>query len=235
MLILTRDTLWNPSALDISNVPRRFLGRRMLWPKPGIGWANTGRWIFEMQLLRYLVALLPFVIAMVIWPDLALPIAQAPLLMIIAIGIVEMQLLHIPKAKRDAVTTEAEAARVLDAIRFRGTKLLRRVAAARELTSGELSLVIEQSELANIRPVTLVSVQRSSPKFEVLGLSREERDAFDTELFDDEVSERDLALANQREHEFLRSITFDTRGVSAHARLAARLSKPRTTAPEPAE
>ncbi len=226
MLILAPATLWNPGALDISNVPRRFLGRTFLWPRPGLGWAASMRLVFEMQVLRYVGSLLPFVLAMVIWPDLALPIAQAPLLMIVAIGLVEMRALSVPKDKRADLVPEAEAAAHLDTLRFRGTKLLRRLAAGHCIADGELTLVVEQSELANIRPLTLVSVQRAAPKPHLLPLTAAERAAITAELFDEGFTERDLALANQREREFLRTVTIDARGVSAHARLAARLARP---------
>ncbi|MEL6793991.1 MAG: hypothetical protein AAFP78_11080, partial [Pseudomonadota bacterium] len=45
-------------------------------------------------------------------------------------------------------------------------------------------------------------------------------------LFDDDFTERQLHLANTREGKFMRSVAFDARGVTAHARLAAILDKP---------
>lgn len=230
MIILGRDTVWNPSALDIANVPRRFIGRVWLLPRGRLGWRLRGRVIFETQLLRYLIALLPFVIAMLVWPDLALPIAQAPLVMIVAIGFVEMRLLHIPNDRRGDLVPDETAARILDTLRFRGTAILRKVAAARDMTGGELVLVVEQSELARILPLTYVSVQTRTPRPRLLDLTAAERDAVAASLFDAEMSERDLAAVNQRDKTFLRSVTFNARAVSAHARLSARLARPQADA-----
>ncbi len=52
-----------PSALETRHIPRRFLGRSFLIPARGAGLALTFRLIFEIELLRYLGALLPFVVA----------------------------------------------------------------------------------------------------------------------------------------------------------------------------
>ena len=87
----------------------------------------------------------------------------------------------------------------------------------------ELILVVEQSELARIRPLTFVSVQRDGARPEVLALTDAEQ-ARMHELFDDAFPERVLHLANLQNSEMLRSVALDARGVSAHARLAARLA-----------
>ncbi len=65
MLILTHGTLRNPAILDVSQLPRRFLGRAMPVPRR-CGPRAAFRLVFEVQLLRYLAALLPFVVAMLI-------------------------------------------------------------------------------------------------------------------------------------------------------------------------
>jgi hypothetical protein len=112
------------------------------------------------------------------------------------------------------------ADRTLDTLRFRARKLLGKIAARRGLAAGDLHLVVEQSELARMTPMTLVSVQAASARPELLALDPEERDWLET-LFDADLTERDLHLANLREDVFIRDTGFDARGVSAHARLAA--------------
>ena len=67
----------NPGVLEISSAPRRFLGRGFgVVPKGTVLRPGFWRLVIEFQLLRYLTALVPFPIAMLIWPDLALPISQ---------------------------------------------------------------------------------------------------------------------------------------------------------------
>jgi hypothetical protein len=222
MFVVCPSTVWNRTALETQAVPKRIFGRVALFPRRG---ASSGLWArlaFEAQPLRYIGALLPFIAAMFAWPHLALPIAQAPLAMILVIGIVEMKVLRFEPDRRQTVASEAEVARSLDTLRFRGTAALRRIAAARGLASGDLHLVVEQSELARIAPLTLVSVQRDGRRAEVLDLDEGERALLD-ELFDANFTERDLQRANQREDAFVRTVTFDARGVSAHARLAAMM------------
>ena len=69
----------NPGVLEISSAPRKFLGRGFgVVPKGTVLRAGFWRLVVEFQLLRYLTALVPFPIAMLIWPDLALPISHAP-------------------------------------------------------------------------------------------------------------------------------------------------------------
>lgn len=221
MLIVSPTTVLNPAAVETRQVPRRFLGRALILPR-GAGAADLLRFLFEMQSLRYAGALLPFLVAMAIWPHLALPIAQAPLFMVIAIGFVELRLLRLDEAARERIASEDEAARTLDALRFRATRTLRRLAARKGLAEGELSLVVEQSELARIRPLTLVSVQRDGARPEVLALDAEDL-AEIAGFFDAAFTERDLQRANLHTGEFLRTTGFDARGVSAHARLAARI------------
>lgn len=222
MLILTHDTLRNPAILEVRSLPRRFLGRVMPWPRHG-GWRIWPRLIFEVQLLRYLAVLLPFVAAMLVWPDLAFPLAQAPLAMIVAIAFVEVKLLALSPRARERLMTEEAADRVLDTLRLRARQCLARIAARQGLDEGELRLVIEQSAMARIPPLTLVSVQAEAPA-RVLRLDAGDREELG-KLFEDGLSERDLHRANLRSDTFLRMIALDARSVSAHQRLAARLAQ----------
>jgi hypothetical protein len=232
MFIVTPSTVWNPAALETRSLPKRIFGRVSLIPRRG---ATAGLWarlIFESQVLRFFAALAPFVVAMLIWPELALPIAQAPLFMLMVVGFVELKVLRISKEKRPAILPEDEAARILDLFRFRALATLRKIAAAQGLSTGEITLVVEQSELANVAPLTLVSLQREDPEPEVLDPGTEERRIIAETLFAEGLTERALHRANLRADEFLRMVSFDARGVSAHARLAAALRKPRAPAAE---
>jgi len=231
LFVLSPETVWNPSALELRTAPRKVFEYIALLPRREVGWRLLARVIFENQFLRYMTALTPFVAAMFIWPEAALPISQAPIPMLIAIGFVEMRLLRIPRDKREGVTTEDDAARALDRLAFRGRRVLSAIAASRGLESGTLYLVVEQSEIARVPPLTVVSVQTDQGRDRLVALTAEERQIIRDGLFDAEFTERDLHRANLREDQPMRSVAFDVRGVSAHARLAAFLDKsaPETT------
>ena len=194
--------------------------------------AGVGLWlrlIVEMQLLRYLAALLPFVAIPLLSRDLALPVTQAPLAMLVVIALVEMKVLRLSKAARARAVGEDEAARRLDTLAFRARAALRLIAARQGIAEGELRLVIEQSELARIAPLTLVSVQCAQPAPRLLSLDMADRAAL-AGLFDAALSERDLLAVNHREDRYIRDIAQEARAVSAHARLAAALDKRRAGA-----
>ncbi|MEM8730364.1 MAG: hypothetical protein AAGF79_10650 [Pseudomonadota bacterium] len=231
LFVVTPDTVWNPGALRFSSAPRKILQRGMLLPRLDFTWGLLARVIFENQVLRYLVALGPFVAAILIWPDLALPISQAPVPMVLAIAFVELRVLRVPREKRARLMSEDAVARTLDTLNFRGRRILARLAASRGLEHGGLYLVVEQSDMAKVAPLTAVSVQADSGKSRLVSLSDEERQIIRDDLFDDSFTERQLHIANLRENVGIRSVSFDARGVSAHARLAARLSQ----APVPEE
>ncbi|SHH75456.1 hypothetical protein [Marivita hallyeonensis] len=225
VFILTPDTVLNPKALETGSVPRKVLHRIAFLPRGG-GLGLIARVIMENEPLRYFIALSPFVIAMFIWRDLALPISQAPVAMIIVIGFFEMKVLRMSPEKRAKLMSEDDADRVLDMFRYRARQVLSKIAAHRQQRSGELMLVVEQSELAHVTPLTLVSLQTSNGKPRILELDGIEQTLLKSDLFDDAFTVRDLHRANLREDVFLRSERFDTRGVSGHARLAAILDRP---------
>lgn len=222
MFIVSPATVFNRSALEIRSVPRRFFGRAPLWPRRGASAGLYARLIFEVEILRYLVSLVPFVVAALIWRDKALAISQAPLVMFIAIYAVEMRFLRVPPARRAALIDTDEADRGLDLLRVRGVAILTKIAAGRGLREGHLHLVIEQSELARIAPLTLVSVQWDQGP-EVLMLDRDEEALIRATLFQPPLDERKLLLINLAQDNCLREIALDLRGVSAHARLAAMM------------
>ncbi len=219
MLIVTHDTILNPGALEVRSLPRKFLGRVTLWPRGGgVGlWLRT---VFEVELWRYLLALLPFVAGALIWQDYALAIAQAPLPMFMLIYVVESRFLRVPKAARPGLIDSAEADRGLDLLRARGLSILTRIAAARGLSAGALHLVVEQSDMARVAPLTFVSVQWDVGPA-VLRLTPEERGLISTELFQPPLTEDQLRLINLSQDQPLREVVLEVSRVSAHARMAA--------------
>lgn len=223
MFIVTRDTVLNPSALEMRTLPRKFLGRVTLWPAGG----HPGLWlrvVLEVELWRYLLALVPFGVAAVIFPDYAIAIAQAPLPMLILVYFVESRLLRVPKARRAELMPRAEVDRGLDVLRSRGVQILTRIAASRGLTQGTLHLVIEQSDLWRAPPLTYVSVQ-SEDGPEILRLTGDERALLAETLFQSPLTEADLLRLNVADGSHLRDIAFDCGRVSAHARLAALMGQ----------
>ena len=219
MFILTPETIWNPHVLEMRQVPRRVFGRVMVFPRRG---ASLGLWlrlIFEMEVLRYLLALVPFLVLAVMYPRYAGAIAQAPLPMLVVIYFFEAKVLRLSRDGAKALASEAKVERGLDLLRVRAVAVLSKIAAARGLAEGRLHLVVEQSEIWRMPPLTLVSVQSEAGP-EVLRLSAEEM-ALLAGLFDGAFGERDLLRINLAAKECLRDVGFDVRGVSAHARLAA--------------
>ena len=234
MFIVSPSTVTNAHALETRNVPKRMIGRIAVIPRRGASLRTVARLVFEVQILRYLAGLLPFVIAMLIWPHLALPISQAPVPMLIVLMLIETKVLTLTPAARKQIVSDAAMARTRDALQFNATRILSRIAAARQMQKGELLLVIEQSEIARVPPLTLVSIQQSFPEPMVLDLSPAERALITETLFDDTLTERALHHVSLREGENLRSIALDVSTLSAHARMAA-LMEARRTAPELAE
>jgi len=227
LFVLSPETVWNPGILDFPSAPRKILERGVVLPRRDVSWGFIGRVILENQLLRFLLPLTPFVIAALIWPDLAMPISQAPVAMFLTIGFVELRVLRIPRDKRATVTTEAEAARALDTLQFRGRRILAQLAARHQIEAGTLYLVVEQSDMVRIPPLTIASLQRDHGKSRLVPLNAADRALIRDQLFDGDFTEQQLHLANTREGATLRSVAFEARGVSAHARLAALLDQPK--------
>lgn len=224
MLILTKATLWNPGVLETRSLPKKFLGRVLIIPVTA-SFRVWGRLLVEMQLIRFTVTLLPFALPPLMVRDLAVPVMQAPALMVILVVLVELKVLRLsPKARAAAVGPD-EAARRLDTLAFRARACLRRIAARHDLREGALRLVVEQSDLARIPPLTLVSVQSDTPEPRVLPLDAEDRALLSTGLFDETFTERDLLAANHRDKRYVREVAQEARAVSAHARLAALLER----------
>lgn len=222
ILFASPSRVLNASVLEISSPPRKFLGRGFgVVPRGTVLRAGFWRLVIEFQLLRYLVTLIPFLLAMAIWPHLALPISQAPLLMFLLIWLVEVRVLAVPREARKNLVGKSDAERAIDTFRIRGASILSRIAAGRNMASGELFLAVEQSELARVPPLTIISVQVAGPDAHVLDLTDREVDLIETELFDGRFDEALLHRVNLAENTFLRSVAFDASTVSAHARLEA--------------
>jgi hypothetical protein len=223
MFIVSPDTVMNAAALETRQLPRRFFGRVTLWPRRGGTWRLFARTVFEIEVLRYAFSLLPFIGAALIWRDKALVIAQAPLLMFMLVYLVETRVLRPSADRRRALVDRDEADRALDLLRSRARMILTRIAAGRGLSEGTLWLVVEQSELARVAPLTYVSVQAEAGPGVLRLTDMEERLIRDT-LFQPPLDEQLLHRVNLMEDEFLREARLDTRTVSAHARMEALMA-----------
>ncbi|MEL6587742.1 MAG: hypothetical protein AAFQ50_13960, partial [Pseudomonadota bacterium] len=147
MIIVTRDTVRNPDILDVRQLPRKFVDRVMVWPKGRVSPGVTLRLLAELQILRYGLWLLPLLVVGLTWRGLALPIAQAPIIMLILIWWVEMRLLRVPPKRRLKLMDAAAAERGLDLLAVQGREALTQIAAMRGQRDGSLRLVVEQSPL----------------------------------------------------------------------------------------
>lgn len=223
IFVLSDETVFNRSVLTIRQAPKRLLSLGVtVWPRGIFRTRLFWRVLFEKSLPRYIVALSPFPALILARPEWSLGLSQAPLAMFGFVLLVESYVLSIPSPeKRQKLATEAEADQKLDLLQVRAREALTKVAAARELRTGTLHLVIEQSSLLRVPPLTLVSVQMDGETQEFLNLSRRERELLSATLFDAQLSEQDLRRVNVAQNTEMRSFTFDPRDVSAHARLRA--------------
>jgi len=224
MFIICKSTVANSAVLETRGLPKRFFGRVLVLPRSG----SVGLWariFLEVQLLRYLATLMPFVLLVFISGEVALTVTQSPVIMLFVIAVMEFRILRMSKAARLKLVDADEAARRLDMLAFRARACLRQIAARRGIAQGDLHLVIEQSDFARVSPLTLVSVQTDQPEPHLLALDPEDRAILQAALFDAELTERDLLDVNLRDETYLRDIVQDARGVSAHARLAAWMDR----------
>lgn len=223
LFVLTPSAITDPKALATAGVPKRILTLgRSVRPHGWFGRAVWWRMLIEHSLVRYVIALAPFPVAMLIWPDLALPISQAPIVMFGIVLWLETSVLSVPTAaRRRALIDPDAAASGLDALRARARSLLTRIAAGRGILEGRVHLVIEQSAMARVTPLTLVSVQVDTPAPMVLDLDAGECALLAEGLFDAALDEVLLHRINLAENTFLRDLPLEARAVSAHARLAA--------------
>ncbi|TCO73298.1 hypothetical protein [Rhodovulum euryhalinum] len=221
--VVTPSTVSSRATTKIRKVPRALIGHGFSILAPGsMGSSIYWRMFMEVSFLRYLAALSPFPILILLFPDLALPIGQAPALMFLMVYLVETRLLSVDnKERRQRLMPEEEAERGADIAKARGREILTRIAAKRGLKAGALHLVIEQSALARIAPLTIVSVQTDMPEPQVLDLDEDERQLIRDMLFDASFTEQRMHISSLALGRFLHDVTLETRGVSAHARLEA--------------
>jgi hypothetical protein len=220
MFIITPTTVTNRAALEFRQLPRKFLGRSFVWPRRGGDWRLKARIVFEIELLRYLVALAPFAVMALVWRDSALAIAQAPALMVLVIYGVEMRFLRLSKTARAALLGPAERDRLADLLDIRSRAILTRIGAGRRLATGSLHLVIEQSELARVAPLSLVSVQcEDGPQ--ILDLDDAEQALIRSTLFNAPLTEAAMQKLSASRNETVTQVTLDLRAIPAHARMAA--------------
>jgi hypothetical protein len=221
--VVTPSTVSSRSATKIRKVPRALFGHGLsLLPSGAMGTSIYWRMMMEVSFLRYCAALAPFPLLMVAFPEMALPIGQAPALMFLVVYLVESRVLSVDNPERRCrLMPEEEAERGADIAKTRGREILTRIAAKRGLKAGELHLVIEQSALARVPPVTIVSVQSPDPEPQVLELDEEEQALIRETLFDRDFTEERMHISSLALGRFLHDVTLEARSVSAHARLEA--------------
>lgn len=219
MFLITPHTIAGKAALEFRQIPRKFIGRSFVWPRGG-GWRLKARVIFEVELLRYLVALAPFAGLALVWRDSALAIAQAPALMVLVIYAVEMRFLRLSPSARDALLEPAARDRLADQLNARGRLILTRIGAGRRLTAGTLHLVVEQSELARVAPLTFVSVQTDTGPA-ILDLTGAELAVIRETLFAPPLTESAMQQLTLSRKETISVVTLDMRAIPAHDRMAA--------------
>ena len=228
IFVVTPQTVSNPRALRGGSPPRKILtGLRSVFPSRLMLDPIWWRLALEYPLLRYSFALSPFPAAILIWPDLALPISGAPLLMFLFINFIEGNVLSISDPdRRRKLLPEHEVARRQDLFAMRARTVLTRLAAGRGMADGTLTLVVEQSPMAPVPVLSVISVQAEVEDAPVLDLDPDERAMIAGTLFDAAEGEGLLTEAafhrlSLRENRFLHAVTLDARAISAHARMAA--------------
>lgn len=221
--VVTPSTVSSRSTTKIRKAPRKLIGHGFgLLPSGSMGGKLFWRMVMEVSFLRYLIALSPFPVLILMFPDMALPIGQAPALMFLAVYLVESRVLSVDNPeRRRRLMPEEEAEQGADMAKVRGREILTRIAAKRGLAAGELHLVIEQSALARVTPLTFVSVQSDMPEPHVLDLDDEEQALIHEVLFDTEFTEERLHISSLALNRYMHDVTLEAKSVSAHARLEA--------------
>lgn len=224
MFIITPKTIRNHAALEVRQIPRRFLGRIFVWPRAG-SWRLKARVIFEIELLRYLVALAPFAIMALVWRSSALAIAQAPALMVLVIYGFEMRYLRLTPAARSRLLSDAERDRLSDLLAVRARAILTRIGAARRMMTGQLHLVIEQSELARVPPLTIVTIQADQTipgqkGAEIIDLSDKEMAFIQETLFAQPLTEASMQSLTLSSKDTVSVTSLELRSIPAHDRMA---------------
>jgi len=227
IFVVAPGTVRSLARLNLRRIGGPMLGRGVrVVPRRPLRSAVFWRVLIDQAPTRYAIALSPFPIAMILRPDLALAISQAPLLMFGLVFLIESSVLSVQGVeKRRALIAEADAARAKDQLVQRGRDVLGRIAAGRDLRSGTLHLVVEQSGLARVPPLTLVSVQADAAapggRPVLVDLDADERAMIAARLFGEGFDEAVLLRVNLQDNAYVRTVTLESRSVSAHARLLA--------------
>lgn len=221
--LLTPDRLIRPGELKPARVPIRIsrVGTGLRPRLSPLG-ATFWRFMLEKPFPRYMAALTPIVLVMLIWPDISLPVSQAPVPMFMLIFVIETRVLSIPtEAGRKRLIDPDAAGRALDLFQQRGTEILTGFAARAGVQDGPLVLVVEQSRMARVPPLTFVSIQQRHGETAVLTPDAVALSALETELFGGDLPEKLLQRVNLSQNIFLRTVELDPATISAHARLDA--------------
>lgn len=216
MFILTPSSVLNFRALrrcTATGVMRR--AGTLVFPRKLMLSRTFWRLLLDSSLVRHMIVLAPIPAAMLLLPEFVeVGLAVAPVLLLIAL-IAEGNVLPVTAQPGDDVTSD----RTLDVLSQRGRSILTRIAAGRGMMQGRLMLVVEQSDMARLRPLTFVSVQDAETRA-VLDLTPEERKMLREGLFDQGLEESTLLRVNLVQKKPLRSVALEASSISAHARLA---------------
>ena len=222
IFVLTPRTVANAEILKTRTVPRRLLTiGRLAWPRPRFGklWWRT---FFERSLPRYMIALAPFPIAILMKPEWALAISQAPLPMFAVVLIIETYVLSVgSREARRALIEPAKEAEAFDLMAIRAREALTGLAVRQNIMTGTLYLMVEVSEMLRVPHLTYVSVQTDGPPAGFLDLDEEERTRLAAHLFAPGLDEDTFQRANIAANSAMRVYELDVTTISAHARLAA--------------
>lgn len=216
IFVLAPSTILNRWTLKAPRLPKLMLAEAgRPWPRRLVLSSAFWRMTAESPILRNAAVVAPIPAAIMGAPDLVTAsLALSPILlflMLFAEGNV------VPVRARAGEADNAD--RVLDLLRLRGRLALTRIAAGRGILQGRLTLVVEQSTLARLPPITLVSV-KSAADNNVIDLTRDEQKVLRDGLFGEGLDEGALKRVNLLQKTPVREITLDVASISAHARLA---------------
>lgn len=215
MFVVSPATILNPTKSKRRTDADRLIGSRpLIVPRTSsLSWVIL-RLAFEWSLLRHIFILSPIPVSFLLFPSLIQQAMALPPLFMLIVMHAEGNLPTI----RSRVSPDTTIDRGMDVLAQRGRKLLTRLAAMRGLAGGRLTLVIEQSEMVNLPPLTFVSV-RSTGSAGMLDLTHSEIAILREGLFDAAFDERQLHRINQTQRCSIRKVTLDASSISAHARL----------------
>ncbi|MGP3697272.1 hypothetical protein [Rhodobacter sp. NSM] len=216
IFVLAPSTIFNRRTLKVRRFPGRLAEPQRPLPRRLMLSSAFWRMAVESSMLRNGAVVAPIPAAVVIAPDLVTAsLALSPILLFLLL-FAEGNLAPVKARNGD----EDEVDRVLDLLRLRGKNVLTRIAAGRGIQAGRLTLVIEQSSLARLPPMTLVSVQ-STADARVLDLTAEEQRMVRETLFAEGLNEAALLRVNLVQKKPMREVSLEVSSISAHARLAA--------------